>query len=61
MEINKDQPNENRLSLYTEFTLTGESDTVSLHSAFYRGSKAAGEQESFMVEKREGRPQVHPD
>lgn len=40
MEINKDQPNENRLSLYTEFTLTRESDTVSLHSAFYRGSKA---------------------
>ena len=27
-------------SLYTEVALTRESDTVSLHSAFYRGSKA---------------------
>ena len=58
MEINKDQPNENRLRLL-EFSLTRESATVNLHSAFCRDSKAgrgAGKLYSGKTGKASGVP-----
>lgn len=59
---NKQRPTkqEQAKSLYTEFALTRESDTVSLHSAFYRGSKA-GRGSGKLYGGKKGRFPVCPD